>query len=205
MDPTDATVWLIDDDAGVRDAIVRLLRSAGWRAETFASAQDFLSEAPFDGIGCIVLDVRMPGMSGPELHSWMREHRISLPVIYLSGYCDVPMSVQAMKRGAVDVLQKPADADALLQAISGAVEQHRQERLRRDAVEETAARLATLSAREREVMTHVIHGRLNKQIAADLGIAEKTVKVHRGRAMAKMHVRSVAELVHLCDQLEMSA
>lgn len=201
MSPTDATVLLIDDDADVREAISRLLRSAGWKAETFASAQDFLACGPFNGIGCIVLDVRMPGMSGPELHDWMRDHHVSLPVIYLSGYCDVPMSVQAMKHGAVDVLQKPVGADILLQAIADAVERHWQDCLRRDAVDEFAGRLVALSPREREVMNQVIVGRLNKQIAADLGIAEKTVKVHRGRVMAKMQVHSVAELVHLCDQL----
>lgn len=201
MDSTDASVLLIDDDVDVRDALVRLLRSEGWNATAFASAQDFLSQSPFNGIGCIVLDVRMPGITGPQLHVWMREHGMSLPVIYLSGHCDVPMSVQAMKLGATDVLEKPADADVLLQAISDAVEHHRQDCLRRNAVDAIAVRLDTLSGREREVMNHVITGRLNKQIAADLGIAEKTVKVHRGRMMAKMRVRSVAELVHLCDRL----
>lgn len=201
MDPTEATVLLIDDDADVRAAIARLLRSAGWRTEQFACAHDFLDAPPFRGTGCILLDIRMPGMTGPELHAWMREHDVSLPVVYLSGHCDVPTSVQAMKGGAVDVLQKPADADVLFSAITDAVERHQQDRIRRASDGEIAARLATLSAREREVMDHVIVGRLNKQIAADLGISEKTVKVHRGRAMAKMKVRSVAGLVHLCDQV----
>ena len=144
----------------------------------------------------------MPEMTGPQLHGWIRENGISLPVIYLSGHCDVPSSVLAMKHGAMDVLEKPADADVLLDAIAGAVEQHSLHKLRRDAKDEIHDRLASLSAREREVMDQVILGRLNKQIAADLGITEKTVKVHRGRAMAKMKVRSVAALVHLCDQLE---
>ena len=201
MISTEATVLLIDDDDDVLEAVARLLRSAGWRTASFRSAQDFLAEPPFDGTGCIVLDISMPGMTGPQLHDWMRGHGITLPVIYLSGHCDVPTSVQAMKCGALDVLQKPADAEVLLQAISAAVGQHRKDCLRRDADDEIAARLATLSAREREVMDHVIAGRLNKQVAADLGISEKTVKVHRGRAMAKMKVRSVAALVHLCDQL----
>lgn len=201
MDSIDATVLLIDDDADVLEALARLLRSAGWKAALFRSAQDFLAAPPFDGMGCIVLDISMPGMTGPQLHEWMREHEITLPVIYLSGHCDVPTSVQAMKCGALDVLQKPADAEVLLQAISAAVNKCRVDVLRRDVQGDIAARLATLSMREREVMNHVIVGRLNKQIAADLGIAEKTVKVHRGRAMAKMKVRSVAELVHLCDQL----
>lgn len=200
MSSLKATVLLIDDDADVLEAVARLLRSAGWNTASFRSAQDFLAAPPFSGTGCIVLDILMPGMSGPQLHDWMRQHEITLPVIYLSGHCDVPTSVQAMKSGALDVLQKPADAEVLLQAISAAVEQHRRESLRRDANDEIAARLAILSAREREVMDHVIDGRLNKQTAALLGISEKTVKVHRGRAMAKMKVRSVAELVHLCDQ-----
>lgn len=197
----DATVLLIDDDADVLDAVSRLLRSSGWNTEKFVSARDFLASPPFTGIGCVVLDVSMPGMTGPELHDWIREHGVSLPIIYLSGQCDVPTSVQAMKRGALDVLQKPVDAAVLLQAIADAVERCRRDRLRRDADDEIASRLVTLSAREREVMRHVIVGQLNKQIAADLGIAEKTVKVHRGRVMAKMRVRSVAELVRFCDQL----
>lgn len=202
MDSGDATVLLIDDDADVRDALGRLFRSAGLKAETFASAREFLASAPFAGIGCIVLDIRMPGMSGPQLHGWIRDHRISWPVIYLSGHCDVPLSVQAMKRGALDVLQKPADADVLLQSIAAALERHRRECQHRDAVAEVTGRLVALSPREREVMNQVIRGRLNKQIAGDLGISEKTVKVHRGRMMAKVRVRSVAELVHLCDRLE---
>lgn len=201
VDPTDAIILLVDDDADVRDAVGRLLRSAGWQTQVFASAQEFLTAQPFDITGCLLLDISMPGMTGPELHAWMRAHSIPLPVIYMSGQCDVPTSVQAMKLGAVDVLEKPVDADLLLQVIGDAVEQHRQERLRRDADDEVGRRLAALSLREREVMDHVILGRLNKQIAFDLGIVEKTVKVHRGRVMAKMRVRSVAELVGLCHQL----
>lgn len=201
MDPTAATILLIDDDADVREAVGRLLRSAGWKTAAFASAQAFLTAKPFDDIGCVLLDVSMPDMSGPQLHAWLQDHDISLPVIYLSGHCDVPTSVQAMKRGALDVLEKPVDAGVLLQAITGAVERHRLERRRREADGEIAHRLEILSPREREVMDHVVRGRLNKQIAADLGIVEKTVKVHRGRVMTKMQVRSVAELVHLCDQL----
>jgi len=201
MQSRDATVLLIDDDADVRDAVGRLLRSAGWRTESFASAQDFLEQPPYEGIGCLLLDVSMPGMSGPDLHLWMREHGCSLPVIYLSARCDVAISVQAMKRGALDVLEKPADADVLLQAIADAVQKHRLDTTRRRGNDEINRHLVSLSRREREVMSHVVAGRLNKQIAAELGIALKTVKVHRGRMMEKMRVRSVAELVHLCDQV----
>ena len=201
MDKSEATVLLVDDDADVRDALARLLRSAGWKIEQYASADEFLAQPTRHKVGCIVLDVSMPGMSGPELHAWMRDHQVSLPVIFLSGNCDVPISVQAMKRGAFDFLEKPADADVLLQAVEGAVERHQRESARRADDDEVAERIASLSAREREVMEHVVSGRLNKQIAADLGISEKTVKVHRGRAMGKMKVRSVAQLVQVRKRL----
>ena len=167
---------------------------------SYASAEAFLESGALDDFDCLVLDIRMPGVDGPELHAILRAHGSLLPVIYLSGYCDIRMSVEAMKLGATNVLEKPADADLLLQAIGDAVEQHRQDLLRRHAVDAFGSRIDTLSPREREVMNQVIMGRLNKQIASDLGIAEKTVKVHRGRMMAKMRVRSVADLVHQCDR-----
>lgn len=201
MTSAEATVLLIDDDADVREAVGRLLRSAGWKTEAFASASEFRARLPIDGAGCVILDVSMPEMTGPQLHAWMREHALAWPVIYLSGRCDVPTTVQAMKHGALDVLLKPADADVLLDAVASAVELHRLETLRRSADDDVLRRLNSLSPREREVIEHVATGQLNKQIAADLGIAEKTVKVHRGRGMAKMKVRSVAQLVHLLDQL----
>lgn len=201
MGSTEATVLLIDDDAGVREGVGRLLRSAGWGVEAFASASHFRASLPLQGVGCIVLDISMPDVTGPQLHAWMREHDITWPIIYLSGRCDVPTSVQAMKHGALDVLQKPADAEILLSAVAEAVERHRKECIRRSADEGFLALLGTLSPREREVLDHVATGRLNKQIAADLGIAEKTVKVHRGRAMAKLKMNSVAQLVHALDQL----
>lgn len=201
MDPTDATVLLIDDDAGVLKAVARLLRTAGWRTRSFASARDFIDAGGFEGLGCLVLDVSMPGMTGPELHAWLRENDVALPVIFLSGELDIPTSVLAMKRGAVNVLEKSVEAAALLHAIDEAIELHRQELLRRHSDDDIGSRVASLSLRERQVMDRVIRGRLNKLIASELGIAEKTVKTHRGRLMAKMRVRSVAELVHLCHQL----
>lgn len=197
---SDATVFLIDDDADVRDAISRLLRSAGWKVDAYATADAFLARGGHADTGCVLLDISMPGMTGPQLHGWMLENGISLPVIYLSGHCDVPTSVRAMKQGAVDVLEKPADADALVEAITRAVERHREHKLRRESDDDVQGRLASLSRRERQVLDQVLLGRLNKQIAVDLGIAEKTVKVHRGKAMAKMKVRSVAALVHMCDR-----
>ena len=202
METADATVLLVDDDRDVREALGRLLRSAGWRSRAFASAQEFLTELPFTGLGCVVLDVSMPGMSGTDLHEWLRSHDCTLPVIFLSGRCDVPMSVTAMRAGAIDVLEKPADDEVFLKAITSAVEHHREELVRRESQDSIQNRLSQLTARERQVLVPVSLGRLNKQIAADLGIAEKTVKVHRARAMAKLGVRTVAALVHLCDQLD---
>ena len=201
MDVSDAVVLLVDDDVDVREGVERLLRSAGWKTRAFASAADFLAGQPYDHDGCIVLDVLMPGMNGPELHAWLRDQDVSMPVIFLSGNSDVPLTVREMKRGAFDFFEKPADAEVLLEAVASAVERHHQERLRRAAHEPVSLRLASLSPREREVMSHVVTGKLNKQIAADLQISEKTVKVHRGRAMAKMKVRSLAQLVYLCDQI----
>lgn len=201
MDSADTTILLIDDDPDVRDSVGRLLRSAGWKTAAFASAAEYLAASAPGDAGCIVLDISMPDMTGPELHARMREHDDPLPVVYLSGRCDIPTSVQAMRLGALDVLEKPVDADTLLQAVGEAVERHRQARKRRQGDTELRSRLATLSPREREVMSHVIVGRLNKQIAGDLGISLKTVKAHRGRVMAKMQVRSVAELVRLCSEL----
>jgi FixJ family two-component response regulator len=199
MDSTAATVFIIDDDPDVREGLSRLLRSAGWAVQSFAAAQEFLDQAPRDASGCILLDVTMPGMSGPQLHDRLASSGVTLPVIYLTGTSTVSISVEAMKRGAVDFLEKPIDADALLPVIERAVARHQSVSVERTRLDEINGRLADLSAREREVMRHVIRGRLNKQIAADLDIALKTVKVHRGRVMAKLKVRSVAELVRLCD------
>jgi RNA polymerase sigma factor (sigma-70 family) len=200
MGAGEATVFVIDDERSVRHALARLLRSAGHRVETFASAQEFLKREQYEGVGCLVLDVRMPGMTGPELFDRMSEKGLSMPVVFLTGHGDVPTSVRAMKKGAVDFLLKPADHEALLQTIRQAVARHASEQAREQTRQGIQARLDRLSPREREVMECVIRGRLNKQIAADLGISEKTVKVHRGRVMAKMEVASVAELVRLCEQ-----
>jgi FixJ family two-component response regulator len=202
LNKIDATVLLVDDDAAVREAVARLLRSAGWKTEQFASAQAFLERKHFDDVGCLVLDISMPGMSGLELQAMMRVLGISMPVIFLSAVCDVPTSVGAMRDGAFDVLQKPADADTLLKDVDDAVRRHRSALARERSDAQIAGRLALLSRREREVMDRVIQGRLNKQIAAELQIAEKTVKVHRARVMAKMQTRSVAELVHALDSLD---
>lgn len=199
MNANEATVFVVDDDASVRRSLARLLRAAGWNVEVLPTAREFLQRVPISKPGCVVLDVRMPEMTGPELHDRMRERELSLPVVFLTGHGDVPTSVQAMKRGAVDFLLKPVDAAVLLETIARAVEWHTVELAQQRGAQHVAACLARLTTREREVLDAVIKGYRNKQIAADLGISEKTVKVHRGRVMDKMEVRSVAELVRLCE------
>jgi len=196
---TDATVFVVDDDASVRKGLSRLLKSAGWNAETYASAAEFLARPAFPGLGCVLLDVRMPGMKGPELRDQLSARRLTYPVVFLTGHGDVPTGVEAMKKGAVDFLLKPVDDRVLLQAIEVAVERHRAARAQAKTLDSIHERVARLTDRELEVMQHVIAGCLNKEIAGKLGIAEKTIKVHRCRVMHKMEVNSVAELVHLCE------
>jgi len=199
MRETDSTVFVVDDDAAVRRSLTRLLRSAGWNAEAFASAGDLLERAPLTGPGCVLLDVNMPGMNGLELQDRMAGAGISLPVVFLTGKGDIPMSVQAMKHGAVDFLVKPVEEDFLFQALEQAIRRQAAEASARQGQDSIKARLALLSDRELEVLEQVLKGRLNKQIAYDLGIVEKTVKAHRGRIMEKMEAHTIAELVHLCD------
>lgn len=195
------TVFVVDDEDEVRDSLARLLRSAGLAVQTFASAQAFLDHPVDAALGCLLLDVNMPGMTGPELHGQIAARGIGLPIIYLTGRSNVAIGVRAMKQGALDFLEKPVDADELLAAIAHALQLSRELHGQREAAAQILERVAQLSVREREVMGHVIRGRLNKQIAGDLGIAEKTVKVHRSRVMAKMRVRTVAALIRLCEQV----
>jgi FixJ family two-component response regulator len=197
--PTPFTIFIVDDDPSARKGLLLLMRSAGWQGEAFASAREFLARPAFSGTGCVILDVRLPGMTGPQLRDLLAERNSSLPVIFLTGHGDVPMSVEAMKKGAVDFLQKPVDDEALLQAIQRAVARHAAAQIHQREQERIQGRLQRLTPREREVLEYVIGGCLNKQIAAELGIAEKTVKVHRGFVMHKLEVSSVAELVRLCD------
>jgi len=196
---TGATIFVVDDDASLRKSLVWLLRSAGWHAEAFASAEEFLARPPFSGTGCLILDVRMPNLTGPDLRDRLAASHSMLPIIFLTGHGDVPTGVDAMKKGAVDFLLKPVDDEVLLQAIQRAVDRHRTVQAHARELENIRERVARLSDREREVMEHVIAGCLNKQIADALGIAEKTVKIHRGHVMQKMEVHSVAGLVHLCE------
>jgi FixJ family two-component response regulator len=197
---TSETVYIVDDDANFSRGLARLVRAAGWSVETFASATEFLEAdgKGAQGLGCVLLDVRMPGMRGPELYRTMLDRKMDLPVIFLTGHGDVPTSVDAMKRGAVDFLEKPVRAEQLVGAIRTAIARHGVERKRANDRSEIESRLALLSTREREVMRHVIAGRLNKQIAGDLEISVKTVKAHRAKVMAKMEAKSVPALVDLC-------
>ena len=198
VEPEHPTVFIVDDDEDLRRALQRLIRSAGWRAEGFSNAQAFLERLPYNGAGCILLDIEMPGMSGPELQKALLEKRISLPVIYLTGHANVPNSIDAMKTGALDFLLKPADETSVLSTAAAAIAGHVAALAHASEQSEIASRLSRLSTRERQVMEAVIVGRLNKQIAADLGITEKTVKAHRARVMEKLEIRSVAVLVRLC-------
>jgi FixJ family two-component response regulator len=192
---------LVDDLPANLLALESILEDQGYELVQVTSGAAAIAAVEQYDFAVILLDVNMPDMSGPQLHERLRELGMTIPVIYLTGKGSVPLSVQAMKRGALDFLEKPIDEDLLLAAIDAAVEQHRAHAAQEHRIADWKARLARLSAREREVMEHVIAGRLNKQIAADLGIAEKTVKVHRGRVMTKAGVRSLAQLVHLCDEL----
>jgi FixJ family two-component response regulator len=193
------TVYIVDDDPNFARGIARLVEASGWRVEVFASAAQFLARPrESDSAGCILLDVRMPGMRGPELQRAMAAAGIDMPVIFLTGYGDVPTSVAAMKHGAVDFLEKPVRAEVLVAAIRQALARHAEARARASERHALGQRVARLSPREYEVMAQVVAGRLNKQIAADLGISEKTVKAHRGKVMEKMEAPSLAALVDLC-------
>jgi RNA polymerase sigma factor (sigma-70 family) len=201
------TVYIVDDDENFARGLGRLIRAAGWDPHPFGSAADFLAAAADvdSSAGCVLLDVRMPGMKGPDLYRAMLARGIDLPVIFLTGHGDVPTSVDAMKLGAVDFLEKPVGGEVLVRAIRAALARQAERRLQDEGRREIEARLAKLSPREREVMSHVIAGRLNKQIAADLGISLKTVKVHRAKVMEKTGVGSVAALVDLCRAAGMPA
>jgi FixJ family two-component response regulator len=202
MKVSDPIVFIVDDEASVREAIMRLLRTEGLTAKGFASAREFLNEYRPDCRGCIILDVAMPGQSGLELQEALAAGGAAPPIIFLSGRSDIPKSVHAMKQGAVDFLTKPIDADDLLRAVHTALDRDRQTWRARTERAEARQRLLTLTSREREVLEHVISGMLNKQTAAELGSAEKTVKVHRARVMRKMNVQSVAELVRLAEMAD---
>ena len=196
MNEQSPTVFVVDDDAAVRKSLVRLLRSAGYQAQPFASAGEFLDHwHEHATTGCLVLDVQMPGLSGLDLQRELRSNSHSLPIVFITGHGDIPMSVQAMKAGAVDFLSKPFQAEDLIRAIGEAIATAAESQSEQSERAAIVDRYETLTPREREVMALVVRGLANKQIAAELGTVEKTIKVHRGRVMSKMQVRSVAELV----------
>jgi len=198
--PCRPAIHIVDDDAAVRRAITRLLSLEDWEVYAYDSAEAFLAQPAVDRPGCVILDVALPGQDGVALQLVMAERGVHLPVIFLTGHADVPLTVNAMKQGALDFLVKPVDVTVLLAAVNRALQKDERLRAQRARREATDSRLASLTPREREVLMHVMEGRLNKQIAADLGTAEKTVKVHRARGMEKMHVRSVAELVRAVER-----
>jgi RNA polymerase sigma factor (sigma-70 family) len=205
MTPPTALVLLIDDDASVRKGVSRLLRSAGYRCETFASATDFLTREPHGGPTCLIVDVRMPGLNGMELQEVLIQSGRQEQLVFITGHGDISMCSQAMKAGAVDFLPKPFADDQLLECVARALRRSSEQRQR--SVERSEARrlLDSLTPREFEVMRMVVAGMLNKQIAGNLDISEKTVKVHRGRVMQKLGVTSVAQLVRLGQRAGMGA
>jgi FixJ family two-component response regulator len=198
---TEPTVFIVDDDPSARRGLTRLVRAAGMNAISFASAGDFLASGRCSGPGCIVLDVQMPEMTGPELQEELGESGNSMPIIFLSAHGDVPTTARTIKKGAVDFLTKPVDRDDLLEAIRVALARDADNRAHWAENSAILDQMKTLTPREREIMTHVIAGKPNKAIAADLEISLDTVKIHRGRVMQKLGIDSVAELVRMCEKV----
>jgi FixJ family two-component response regulator len=193
-------VYLVDDEASVLKAVSRVLKAAGFRTETFDSAQQFLKSHDRDSPGCLVLDMAMPGVGGLELQETLAAERIRMPIVFLTGRADVPTTVRAMKRGAADFLTKPVDDVQLVEAVTRAMEKDLRSRREHAELDDIQERLATLTPREREVLAHVVSGMLNKEVAAALGAAEKTIKIHRARVMEKMGADSLADLVRIAQR-----
>jgi len=200
MTISDAVVYIVDDDELIRDSLRTLVKSVGLQAETFLSAQQFLDSILSDRPGCLVLDIRMPGLGGLDLQSELQKMHVSLPIIFITGHGTVPMSVRAMKAGAIDFLAKPFEDQELLDAIQQAIKQHNHIRIKENEINDISRRVQSLTSREHEVLVLVISGMLNKQIAGDLKLSENTVKTHRARLMRKMEVESFAELVRTSEK-----
>jgi FixJ family two-component response regulator len=199
------TVFLVDDDAGVLKALSRLLRAKGYEVRPFASPTNFLANHDARVPGCAVFDVSMPGLDGLALQEALTAGDAQRPIIFLTGKGDIPTSVRAMKAGAIDFLTKPVSEEELLAAIARGEEQDRKDRFVRSELSAILSKIATLTPREREVLAHVVAGKLNKQIAGDLGTVEKTIKVHRGRMMEKLGLRTVADLVRMAQKAGITA
>jgi FixJ family two-component response regulator len=196
-----ALIAIVDDDPSARRGLQRLIRSAGWKAETFASAQEFLARPLADAPSCLVLDLQLPGLSGLHLQQRMTELGLDIPIVFLTGHGSIPASVQAMKAGAIEFLTKPVEEQNLLKAIREAIERDRRTRQQQAEIHDLRRRYESLTAREQEVMQRVISGVLNKQIAGELSITEDTVKFHRGHVMRKMCADSLADLVRMAENL----
>jgi len=197
----DAVIAIVDDDPSVREGLESLIRSAGWRAETFASALEFLARPRAEPPSCLILDLQLPGLSGLDLQKRMAEVELEIPIVFLTGHGNIPSSVQAMKAGAVEFLTKPVEEEELLHAIEEAVERDRHSRQQHAEMRELRDRYESLTAREQQVMQQVVSGLLNKQIAGELNISEYTVKIHRAHVMSKMYADSLADLVRMAESL----
>lgn len=204
MKPLDPIVFVVDDDLSVREALSSLIRSVGLRVETFASAQDFLRHQRPDATACLVLDVRMPGLSGLDLQRELAHAGERIPIIFITGHGDIPMSVRAMKAGAVEFLPKPFRDEDLLDAIREALERDQVARQQRAELAEIQDKYDTLTSREREVIVLIVKGMLNKQVAAELGITEITIKVHRRHILQKMRAKSLPALVRMVEKLRLT-
>lgn len=200
MRKPEVIIYIVDDDASVRKGLEWLIRSVGYHVQTFASANDFLRHDIPDTLGCLVLDLRMPGMSGLDLQEKLQSAQVNIPIIFLTAHGSVPTSVRAMKGGAIDFLEKPVDEQILLDAIHQAIEKDKRAKLQQAEIQNIMKRVNSLTPRELEIFDCVVTGMINKQIAYNLNISEKTVKIHRSRVMEKMRANSLAELVRLAEK-----